>query len=126
VYLVEKCQGPCVRVLPALGEAAASGFRPPRGDGVGLRLELVAERLQRRDRAAGRVRERLCEHPIREPGVSRQQRAVEIRPDSAADATTLVATLTVVAEPGDDAPKRQRVLIEQRSARVILEAGDRS
>ena len=53
------------------------------------------------------VGEGIGEHTVGEPGVPRQQRAVEVRADHAACAAPLVAALAVVPEPGDDTTERR-------------------
>src|SRR5262249_60799256 len=63
-------------------------------------------------------------HPARKPGVSRQQRPVQVGANGATEPTALVAALTVVAEAGYDAPKRLRARIQDRPAGVVLEAGE--
>ena len=84
-----------------------------------------AQRVELRRLAARRVRERLRQQPVREPRVPRQQRPVEVRADGAADAAALEAALAVVAEAVHDAAERQRALVEQRAAGVVLESGER-
>ena len=88
-------------------------------------LEGVLERLELGRLLAGRVRQRLCEQPVGEPGIPRQQRAVEVRADRAADAAALEAGLAVVPEAGDDAAERLGAGVEQRAAGVVLEACER-
>ena len=70
-------------------------------------LEPVVERLERLGLAAGRVGERPLEQPVREPGVSRQQRAVQVRAVDPAVPAPLEARLAVVPEPREDAPERK-------------------
>src|SRR6185295_6839812 len=79
------------RALDSLEAAAARASALGR-DGVRLVLELVVKRLEAR-RLAGAVRDRLREHPVREPGVAWKQRSVEVRADRASDAAALVAAL---------------------------------
>src|SRR5688500_1393699 len=69
--------------------------------------------------------ERLGEQPVGEPGVARQQRAVQIGADGAADATALAAGLAVVPEAGHDPAERLGTGIEARAAGVVLEPGKR-
>src|SRR5881397_2529104 len=106
--------------------ATAAGFGSACGDPVGLRLELVRKRLERLGVAPRRVGERLRQHPIGEPRVAREQRAMEVRADRAADATAFVPALAVVAEAGDHTAERFRAVVEMRPARLVLEAGKRS
>jgi hypothetical protein len=70
--------------------------------------------------------ERLRQQPVGEPGVARQQRPVQVRPEHASRATALEAALTVVAEAREHAPERLRARIELRPARMVLEPGQRS
>src|SRR5205085_5451836 len=103
------------------GVAAAARARPRSRDPVGLRLELVLQRLELRRVAARRVRERLREQPVRQPWIAREQRSVQVRADGPADAAALVAAPAVVAEPVHDTSERRRSFVEVRAPRVILE-----
>ena len=51
---------------------------------------------------------------------------MQVRAERAAGAAALVAALAVVAEAGHDAAERLGTLVEQRAARVVLEAGERA
>ena len=55
-----------------------------------------------------RVAQRLHDQPVGEPGIAREERPVEVRPERGAAADALVAALAVVSVPGDDAAERQR------------------
>ena len=90
-----------------------------------LGLELIREGLQLR-RLAVAMRERLREQPVGQPGVPRQEWAVEVRSDRTPDAAALPAALAVVAESGDDAAKWLRARIQARPSSVILEARKRA
>jgi len=98
-------------------EPAAACVRALRGDFVRTRLELVRERSELGRLAAGAMRECLCEEPVGEPGVARQQRPVQIRADRPAEPAAFVAALAVVAEAGHDTPERFRAGIELCGAR---------
>src|SRR5712691_12208505 len=91
-----------------------------------LRLELVRKRRQFRGLAAAAMCERLLEQPVGEPRVARQERAVQIRADRAAEPAAFMTALAVVAEAVDDPAERLRTRIETGAARVVLEAGERS
>ena len=91
---------------------------------MGLGFELVGQRLQL-GRLAVAMRERLREQPVGEPGIPRQERAMEVRPEGASDAATLPTTLAVIAEPGHDSAERLRALVQTGSSRVVLEARQR-
>src|SRR5688572_33349456 len=65
----------------------------------------------------------LCQEPIGEPRVPREERAVEVRPDRAADAAAFVAALSVVPEARNDAAQGLRARVEHRAPCVVLEAG---
>ena len=67
---------------------------------------------------------RLGEQPVREPGIPRKQRAVQVRPDRALDAAALEAGLAVVPESVEHTAQWIRALVEKRPAGVVLEAGD--
>src|SRR3954454_15611476 len=88
-----------------------------------LAFQLVRQRLEALLEAC--MRERLFEQPVREPRVARQERPVEIRAVRALVAAALEARGTVVAEARDHAPERLPALVEDRAARVVLEAGER-
>ena len=63
--------------------------------------------------------------PIGELRVPRQQWPVEIRADGVAEAAPFEPRLAVVPEACDDATERLRTVVEDRPARVVLEARDR-
>ena len=84
--------------------------------------EIVRESLEGRGSAARRVRERLRDEPIGEPGVARQKRTVQVGSDRPFDATTLKTGRSVVPEAVQHSPERKCVFIEHRSTRVVLEA----
>src|SRR5438552_317647 len=71
------------------------------------------------------MRQSLREQPVGEPGIARQERAVQVGADRTVDAAAFPAALAVVAEPRDDAPERLRTWIEARAPGVVLEAGQR-
>ena len=91
--------------------AAAAFACAPRSDRVRLGLEIVLQGLEPLRLTAGRVRERLREHPIGEPRVAGEQRAVEIRSDNSPDTATLEAGLPVVPESRDDPAERVRARV---------------
>jgi len=91
---------------------------------MGFGLELVGEGLQLRDPAVA-MRQRLLEQPVGEPGIPRQERPMEVRPDGAPDPAALPAALAVIAETCHDTAKGLRTRIQAGSTRVILEAGER-
>src|SRR5438876_343428 len=70
--------------------------------------------------------EGLREQPIGEPRVARQQRAVQVGPDRAADPRSLIAALSVVSEHGDDAAEWLGAGIERCAPDVVFEAGERA
>jgi hypothetical protein len=88
-------------------------------------LEIVGERLE-----IGRITEpageRPSDQPVREPRVTGEEWAVQIRPERVADAGSFDAVLAVVPEARDNASKRLCALVEIRPAGVVLEAGERS
>src|SRR6266550_3667116 len=90
-----------------------------------LGFEIIREGCELR-RLAVTMHERLCEQPIGQPGVPRQEGAVEIRPDRRPDAAALPAALAVVAEPGNDAAEWLCFRIQACPSRVILEARKRA
>src|SRR5262245_5694258 len=90
---------------------------------MSLPLEVVRELAQLR-RLPEPVLERALEEPVREPGVPRQERAVEVRSDRRSDAAPLEAALAVVAEAGEDATEWRCLRVEPRDSRMVLEAGD--
>jgi hypothetical protein len=92
---------------------------------VGVVLQLVRQRCQERCLAAGAVCDRLPEQPVGEPRVAGEERAVQIGPDRAADATALRAARAVVAEARHDATERLGARVQRRSPRMVLEAGNR-
>src|SRR5207248_9725283 len=100
----------------ALGplKAAAPRLRPRGRDRMRLRLQGVVERLEARRLASRPVRDCLREQPVGEPRVPREERAVEVRADRAADAAALVAALAVIAEPRDNPAERLGALVEDR------------
>src|SRR5437899_1153856 len=107
-----------------LSETAAAGAGTFRGDRVRPRFQLVRQRRKLRRIPARPVGERLPEQPVGEPGVSRQERTVEVRADGSADPRSLVAALTVVAEAGDHAAERLGPRVEARTAHMVLEPGE--
>src|SRR5205823_5312837 len=113
--------------VPHRGSALSTAARPsPLGcDSVCLRLELVPKGLEHGRIAAGYVSESLPEQPVCEPGISRKQRAVEVRPERPPQTATFEAGLAVVSKPVHDAAKRLGAWIEGRSSCVVLEARDR-
>jgi hypothetical protein len=66
---------------------------------------------------------RLRQEPVGEPGVAREERSVEVRPDRTADAAAFEAALAVVPETRDDAAEGLSAWIEHRAPGVVLEAG---
>src|SRR5436190_16728240 len=107
-------------------EAAAALSRAARGDPVGVVLEVVGQRRELGRRAAAGVRERLGEHPVREPRVARQQRPVEIGADRTPDAAPFEAACAVVSKTRDDTAERLGAVVENRAAGVVLESGERA
>src|SRR5688572_10473942 len=95
------------------------------GDLVGVALEVVGQGFER-GRLPEAVAQGLREQPVGEPRVPRQQRPVEVRPDGAAEAAALEAVLAIVAEACYDAAERVCTLVEERPARVVLEARERA
>src|SRR4051812_15992784 len=87
-------------------------------------LEVVREGLELR-RLADAVGERVGEHPVGEPGVAGEERAVEVRADGTAEAAALEAGAAVVPEPVDHAAQRLGALVQVRAAGMVLEAGER-
>jgi hypothetical protein len=85
-------------------------------------FELVVERCQRGCLAEA-MGECLLEQPVGEPGVTRQEWAVQVRTDCTPDAAALPAAHAVVAEPGHDAAERLGACIEVRPSSVVLESG---
>ena len=89
--------------------------------------QLVAERLELGRLAARTMSERLREQPVRQVRVARQQRAVQIRADRAADAAAFEARSRRRSRsrrgtrPSGSAPGSRL-----RAAGVVLEAGDRA
>src|SRR4029450_1605977 len=59
------------------------------------------------------------------PGIPGQQRPVEVRPNYAADPAAFESALPVVSEAGNHATQRLRTGVEERSAGVVLETGER-
>src|SRR5713226_3904317 len=98
-----------------LSETAAAGAGTFRGDRVRSRFQRVRQRRKLR---------RIPARPVGEPGVSRQERTVEVRADGSADPRSLVAALTVVAEAGDHAAERLGPRVEARTAHMVLEPGE--
>src|SRR5687768_2851418 len=64
----------------------------------------------------------LRQEPVGEPGVPREERAVEVRPDRTADAAAFESALSVVPEARDDAAESLGTRIEHRAPGVVLEA----
>src|SRR5512133_3807102 len=87
-----------------------------------LLFELIVEWCQLR-----RITEAMCEclleQPVGEPGVARQERAVQVRPDSTPDAAALPAAHAVVAEPGHHAAEWLSACVEVCPSRMVLESG---
>src|SRR5215210_6914456 len=93
----------------------------PRGRNlVGLRLERVRERLERRQLPVS-MRRGLSEDPVGEPRVPRQEGPVKVRPDDTARPAALDAALAVVPEACDYAAERLSAVLEVRATRVVLE-----
>jgi len=88
------------------------------------RFQLVRKRLQLGCLAEA-MRKRLRDHPVRQPRVPRQQRAVQVGADCPPDPAALEAALPVVPEPGHHATERGRTEVEARPPRMVLEAGKR-
>src|SRR5919201_5182564 len=114
------------RAITSSSEAAAARSGPSCCHLVRLGLELVGERVEAGRRVARAVGDRLRQEPVREPRVSGEQWAVQVRANGTADAATFVAALAVVPEAGDDTAQRVRLLIQARAAGVVLEAGKRA
>src|SRR5207247_8493947 len=117
----------CDLLRRAAAPAGADGLAPaaaaarPRGrNGVGLVLQVVRQRLEHR-RLAEAMRERLREHPVREPRVAWEQRPVQVCADRPADAAALEAAFAVVAEAGNYAAERLRAGVEPSPAGMVLE-----
>src|SRR5581483_12491157 len=108
--------------LHHLSEAAAARACALGRDLLRACFQRVVERRELRRLAALAMGESLGEQPVREPGLPRQQRPVQICPDCAAEAASLVAALAVVPEAGDDAPEGLRARIEPRPPGVVLES----
>ena len=87
-----------LRLLPAAAALAGTGGR----NLLCLRLQLVLERVEMR-RLTGLPGERLRQEPVGEPGVPREQRPVQVRPERAPPAAAFVPALAVVPEARDDA-----------------------
>ena len=105
--------------MKLMSAAALAGAA--RCDRVRLGFELVLQWLQFLRLAARRVRKRLCEEPVCEPGIAWQQRAVEIRSDDPAGAAAFETRLPVVAEARNDAAERLCARVENRPAGMVLE-----
>src|SRR5205823_8157726 len=104
--------------------AAAARLGPTSGDGVRLQLVVVRKGIELR-RLTQTMRERLREQPVGKPRIARQERPVQIGAHGPTDAAALPTALAVVAEACDDAPEGERLGIEARSPRVVLEARQR-
>jgi hypothetical protein len=88
---------------------------------VRLVLELVRQRIERGGLAEA-VSERLRDHPVGEPRVPREQRAMKVRADGSSDAAALPAALAVVPKAGDNPAEGLGARVERRSPGVILES----
>ena len=86
---------------------------------MGGALELVLERLQLLDFQCR------AHEPVREVGVLRQQRPVQVGPTTSARPHALAAVAAVVAVPAQDAPERSLVRPEVGAPAVVLEADER-
>ena len=88
-----------------------------------LLFELIVEWCQLR-RLTEAMRECLLEQPVGEPGVARQERAVQVRPDNTPDAAALPAAHAVVAESRNDSAEWLSACVEMRPSCVVLESGE--
>src|SRR4051794_3898586 len=104
---------------PWAGERASLSAGRQTGRSTSLRvrrvLQRVVEGLGPRAGAPG-------DEPVGEPGVLRQQRAVQVRADDAVAHDALVARLPGVAVAAQDLAQRVLAGTEVRAAAVVLEA----
>jgi hypothetical protein len=92
--------------------------------GLGFRLEIVGEGLERRRLGTAAMSEGDREQPVGQPRVSGKQGAMEVRPDRTVQPTAFPTALPVVAEAPQHPPQRSRPRVEERAAGVVLEAGE--